>query len=62
MDGSWVIPMPSWSTEIKAAGTTVRYTHKAAQYADRIYIEGPTTEKLKLMVCRQLKTNHCKDS
>ena len=35
---------------MKVAGTTVEYTHEGSQYADRVYIAGPTTEKLKLMV------------
>jgi len=45
-EGKYVIPMPSWSRTVFAAGTKVHYYHEKDLDINTIFIPGPTTEKL----------------
>ena len=54
-EGKYVIPMPSWSRTVFAAGTKVHYYHEKDLDINTIFIPGPTTEKL-IIVVRDLKT------
>ena len=54
-EGKYVIPMPSWSRTVFAAGTKVRYYHEKDLDINTIFIPGPTTEKL-IIVVGNLKT------
>ena len=49
-DGRYVIPVPSWSRTVFAAGTTISYYHKAPKDINTIRIPGPTTKKLSIVV------------
>ena len=50
MEEEYLINLPSWSKTIEAAGTTISYIHEDNKYQDRIYIPGPTTREIKLVV------------
>jgi hypothetical protein len=48
---SYLIPVPSWSKTITAAGSKIIYKHDASLFKDTIDIDGPTTEPLLIQVC-----------
>ena len=55
VDGKWVYRVAyTWSTVVKAAGTKVAYDHEANVWKDKVEIPGPTKEKLKLMVRKDI--------
>lgn len=49
-EGKYIIPIPSWSRMVYAAGTKVQYYHQTDLDINTVYIPGPTTEKLTIMV------------
>lgn len=49
-DGKYVIPIPRWSRTVYAAGTKVHYYHEENIDINTVYIPGPTTEKLTIVV------------
>lgn len=49
-DDRYVIPIPRWSKTVYAAGTKVYYYHVKDIDINKVYIPGPTTEKLTIVV------------
>ena len=50
MDGEYMIGLPTWSKSVDVAGTTISYIHEDNKYQDRIYIPGPITHPINLVV------------
>jgi len=46
----YVIPIPTWSKMAYAAGTEIHYYHEKDIDINTVYIPGPTTEKLTIVV------------
>ena len=42
----YLVPVPSWTRTFYAAGTSILHTMTKYVDAERIFIKGPTTEKL----------------
>lgn len=42
----YIVPVPSWTRTFYAAGTSILHTMTKYVDAERIFIKGPTTEKL----------------
>lgn len=49
-EGKYVIPIPRWSKMVYAAGTKVHYYHQKEIDINKVFIPGPTTEKLTIVV------------
>ena len=49
-NGKYIFRVPSWNAATTAAGTDVYLYHGANVFQDRIYIPGPTTEPLHIVV------------
>lgn len=49
-DDRYVIPIPTWSKTVYAAGTEIHYYHEKDIDINTVYIPGPTTEKLTIVV------------
>lgn len=45
-----MIPIPTWSKTVYAAGTEIHYYHEKDIDINTVYIPGPTTEKLTIVV------------
>ena len=52
-DSAYLIELPTWSTTVVAAGTKITLVHEANQYKDELYIVGPITEPVKVVVSFQ---------
>jgi len=48
-DDRYVIPIPTWSKTVYAAGTEIHYYHEKDIDINTVYIPGPTTEKLTIV-------------
>lgn len=49
-DGHYVYNVPSWSTTRVAAGSKIVYHKQKNADKDTLYIKGPTTEPLQILV------------
>ena len=50
MKGQYLISLPSWSTTVYKAGAKISYIHDDNKYRDELFISGPLTEELELVV------------
>ena len=49
-DGKYIIEIPSYSRTVYAAGSRIRYYHEDNIDINTVYIPGPTTDKLTIVV------------
>lgn len=49
-NGKYLIPVPQWSKTVYAAGTKIHYYHEKDIDINTVYIPGPSTEKLTIVV------------
>jgi len=49
-DDSYVIRIPTWSKTVYVAETEINYYHEKEIDINTVYIPGPTTEKLTMVV------------
>ena len=54
-DDRYVIPIPTWSKTVYAAGTEIHYYHEKDIDINTVYITGPTTEKLTIVVSNKFR-------
>ena len=54
-DDRYVIPIPTWSQKVYAAGTEIHYYHEKDIDINTVYIPGPTTEKLTIVVSNKFR-------
>lgn len=54
-DDGYVIPIPTWSKTVYAAGTKIHYYHEKDIDINTVYIPGPTTEKLTIVVSNKFR-------
>ena len=47
---TYLIELPTWSKSVTAAGTKISLIHEANQFKDTLYVLGPTTEPIKVVV------------